>query len=180
MSDSLSHVSVGIGAALGELSLVVDILLGGLGNESHGLYGLHREGSCGGLAGEHDSAGAVVDSVCHVGDLSTGRSRVGDHGLQHLCGSYHLLAGIVALVDELLLDRRDLLEWDLNAHVASCDHYTVGGLKDLVDVLNAVGILDLSDYANVEPAQALGEFSQVVYISRRSYEAGSDEVKAHF
>ena len=81
---------------------------------------------------------------------------------------------------ERFLYRRDLLEGYLYAHVTSRDHDTVSSFEYLVDVLNAVCILDLGDNANIEPAEALSEFSEVVYISRRTDKACGDEVESHF
>ena len=60
---------------------VVDVRLSPAGNGRHGLHRLHWVPAGGGLPGEHDGGGAVIDSVGHVGDLRPGGPGVGDHAV---------------------------------------------------------------------------------------------------
>ncbi|MFR4758475.1 MAG: hypothetical protein ACLT9P_10695 [Evtepia gabavorous] len=63
---------------------VVDVRLSPAGNGRHGLHRLHRVPASGGLPGEHDGGGAVIDSVGHVGDLRPGGPGVLAIMVQHL------------------------------------------------------------------------------------------------
>ena len=113
--DRLRHRVPRDRRARAEAGLVVDRLFGRFGDQRHGLHSLHRELPRGGLARKHNGAGAVVNGVRHVRDLGAGGARVRDHALQHLRGGDHLLAGKIALADDLLLDGGDVLERDLYA-----------------------------------------------------------------
>ena len=83
-------------------------------------------------------------------------------------------------MNDVFLDRRYLLKRYLNTHVSACDHYPVSRLQDLVNVVYAVDILDFCNNANIEPAKALREFSQVIDVCGRTHKACGNEVKAHF
>ena len=72
-----------------------------------------------------------------------------DHRLEHLGGGDHALAEQTAFGDQMLLDGRELLKGDLNAHIAAADHDAVAGLADLLDVVNARLIFDLGDQVDI-------------------------------
>ena len=63
----------------------------------------------------------------------------------HLGGRDDELAGNVGLCDHHLLGQGDLLRWDLHPEVPAGHHHSVGDLEDLVEVLQASGVLDLGD-----------------------------------
>ena len=153
------------------------VCLGGLGNRSHGLQRLDGVLARGGLAGEHDSAGAVIDSVGNIGDLGTGRAGVDDHGIQHLGGSDADLTGAHGAVDQVLLDGRDLGKVDLNAHIAAGNHDAVGHGQDLVNVVDALLVLDLRDDADlgVVLVQDVADIHNVLRVAGK---AGGDQIKA--
>ena len=81
-------------------------------------------------------------------------------------------------MDQILLDGGNLFKGDLHAHVAPGNHDAVRSLQDLVDVFHALQILDLGNDAYIEPAQALGEFPQIVDVRRSAHKACRNEVKA--
>ena len=126
----------------------VDVIDAGLrapGNVNHGLQRFHRVQARGGLAGEHNAAGAIIDGVGHVRGLGPGGPGVLHHGIQHLGGGDHLLAGQVGFFNQLLLQHRHILEGDLHPHVAPGHHNAIGNPQDFINVFHALHILNLSD-----------------------------------
>ena len=121
------------------------------------------------FTGQHNSAGAVVYGVRDIADLSTGRTRVGSHALEHLGSRDDVLALRYALADKSLLDLGQLDEGNLNAHVASSDHDTVGVVHDQIHVVNAALVLDLRDYFNVLVADTVNEVAERAHILVISY-----------
>ena len=167
----------GIAAGVMDQTVKAGVCLGGLGNRSHGLQRLDGVLARGGLAGEHDSAGAVIDSVGNIGDLGTGRAGVDNHGIQHLGSGNADLTGAHGAVDQVLLDGRDLGKVDLNAHIAAGNHDAVGHGQNLVDVVDALLILDLRDDADlgVVLVQNVADVHNVLRVAGK---AGGDQVKA--
>ena len=115
------------------------------GNLCHGLHGLDGVFAIGGLAAEHDGVGAVIDGVCDVGDLGAGRARVLDHRVEHLRGHDDGLLRLNALADEHALDERDALNGHLDAEVAASHHDAVYAVKYLVNVVDALLVLNLGN-----------------------------------
>ena len=66
-----------------------------------------------------------------------------DHRLQHLSRGDDRAARITGRPDDELLDERHFGRADLDAEVAAGDHDAVGGLDDLVEVLERLALLDL-------------------------------------
>ena len=58
------------------------------------------------LSGEHDAVGAIKDSVGHVRGLGSCRARLLHHRLEHLGGANHALTGLVALGNDLDVNRK--------------------------------------------------------------------------
>ena len=116
---------------------VLDILLRCFGNPGHGLDRFDRIFSCSGLSRQHDSTGAVIDCVCHIGSLGTCGTWIIDHGFQHLCRGNDSFAEHAAFCDQVFLDGRKLLKGDLNAHVTAGDHDPVAFFADLLDIVAA-------------------------------------------
>ena len=155
----------------------VGVGLGSLGDGGHSLQGLDGILACSGLARQHDRAGAVINSVGNVGDLGTGGARVHDHGIQHLGSGNADLTSAHGTVDQVLLDGGDLGEVDLNAHIAAGNHDAVSHSQDLVDVINALLVLDLGDDADVAVVlvQQVANFHDVLGVA---HEAGRDQIEA--
>ena len=153
------------------------VCLGGFGNRSHGLQRLDGVLARGGFTGEHDRAGTVVDGVGHIGDLGTGRAGVDDHGIQHLGSGNANLTGAHGAVDQVLLDGRDLGKVDLNAHIAAGNHDAVGHGQNLVNVVDALLVLDLRNDADlgVVLVQNVADIHNVLRVAGK---AGGDQVKA--
>ena len=62
-----------------------------------------------------------------------------------MCGYDDRLFGFHALADQHTLDAGDLLRRDLDTEVATGHHHAIGGFENLVDVVHALLVLDLSD-----------------------------------
>ena len=108
VADGAGDVRLGAVFALAEAALIVNAGLGPQSDPRHGLHGFQRIHTRGGLAGEHNGAGAVVDSVGHVGGFRTSGAGVLHHGIQHLGRGNGRLARRVALLDEHLLQHGHL------------------------------------------------------------------------
>ena len=155
---------------------VADAALGGLGDLGHGGHRLHRVLAHGGLPGEHDGTGSVVDGVGHVGDLRPGGPGVLDHGLQHLRGGDDPLAQKTALGNQPLLDGGQLLKGHLHPQVTPADHDALAGLTDLLDVVDAGLIFDLGDEADVVRLVLAEEVVDVLQVLPPGDEGAGDEV----
>ena len=77
----------------------------------------------------------------------------------------------------MLLDGRDLGKVDLNAHIAAGNHDAVGHGQNLVDVVDALLVLDLRDDADlgVVLVQDVADIHNVLRVAGK---AGGDQVKA--
>ena len=120
-------------------------VLGGGDDPGHRLDGVDGVLPHAGLAGEHHRVGAVEHRVGDVGGLGAGR-----RGLEIIDSSIWVatMTGLAlrrALLDDLLLQERHLLERALHAEVAAGDHEAVEGVDDLVEVVDRLRLLDLGD-----------------------------------
>ena len=157
-------------------AVVVDGLLCVLCDAAHGANGLYRILADRGLTGQHDSGGAVVNSVCNVRNLCTGRTRVLSHGLEHLGSGYNALAAGNAGLDDGLLDLRQLLKRNLNAKVAAGYHDAVCLVENLLYVVYAFHVLDLADDLNIFLAVCLEDLLDVADVLCGTGEGSSDKV----
>ena len=151
--------------------------LGALGDQGHGLEGLDGVGAGSRLARQHDGGSAVVNGVGHVRDLGTGGAGVVDHAVQHLGSRDDGLAEGVGAVDDGLLDAGQLGEVDLDTQVAAGDHDRVGRRQDAVDVLDALGVLDLGDDADLGVVH-IQQVADLIHILCGAHEGSCDEIEA--
>src|SRR5699024_1083462 len=154
-----------------------DGLLGLLHDAHHGGQGLHGVVAVGGLAGEHDAAGAVKDGVGHVGHLGAGGAGIADHGVQHLGSGDHRLAQAQALTDDLLLQDGHPGSRDLHAQVAPGHHDAGGGRQDLVDVVYTLLVLDLGDDLHVLTGKLVQHMADCLDVGGAADKGGGDKVK---
>ena len=157
--------------------LVLGRLLGRPGDPVHGLDGEHGVGAVRRLAGKHHGVGAVENRVRHVCRLGARGARVHDHGVEHLGGRDHGLVLLVALRDDPFLGQRNLLGWELDAQVAARHHDRVGDADDLVDVLQALLVLDLGHDVH-GGALVHEELPDLQDVLRLPHEGGGHEVQA--
>ena len=155
----------------------VVLLLGALSNGRHGLEGLHGVSTGSSLAGKHDGRGAVVDGICHVGDLGAGGAGVHDHAVQHLGSGDDGLAKGEGALDDVLLDAGQLGKVDLNAQIAAGHHDGISSSQNAVDVVHALTVLDLGDDADIGII-LVEQVADIVHILCGAHEGSSDEVKA--
>ena len=143
MCDGARTALAVLEAALNEEVLVLEGFLNAHCDAVHRGNSLNRIVTGSRLAGEHDGIRTIEDGVADIGDLSTRRTRVALHGVEHLRCDDDRLAGLVALTDDLFLDQRDILCRDLNAEVTTSDHDAVGDFEDCIEVLDAFEVLNL-------------------------------------
>ena len=174
MSGCIADADLDLSVALGAVVLLV---FGALCNGGHGLEGLHGVVTGSGLTRQHDGGGAIVDGICHVGDLGTGGAGVDHHAVQHLGGSDDGLAEGEGAVDDVLLDAGQLGEVDLNAQVTTGHHDGIGCGEDAVDVVHTLTVLDFGNDADVGIV-LIQQVADVVHILCGAHKGSSDEVKA--
>lgn len=151
---------------------------GDLGQQAglvHHLDGLTRVVTLGGLTRQHDTVGTVQDGVGNVGNLSTGRARVVRHGLEHLSGTDDGLALDVALGNHHLLGDEYLGGGDLDTKVTTGNHDTVGGLQDLVKVVDTLLVLNLGNDLNLLTLLA-EDITDALDVAAAADEGGEDHV----
>ena len=177
VGDGVVDIGGGDHTALFKLPPVVNGLLRLLHDAHHGGQCLQGILAAGGLAGEHDAAGAVEHRIGHIGHLRPGGPGVAHHGVQHLGGSDHRLARLKPLSDDLLLEDGHLGGGDLHPQVTPGHHDAVGGLQDLVDVVHALLILDLGDDADLLAAEAVQYLPHRLNISGPADKGSGNEVE---
>jgi len=96
------------------------------------------------------------------------------HRLEHLGGGDHGLAVAIGFADQALLDRRHLLERELYAQVAACDHHRVTRLEDPPQVLERSRFLDLRHQLHV----GRDERAQLAQVLRPPHEGEAQIVDA--
>ena len=174
-ADSLGDVLL-YKALLSDVKAYEYLRIGPLADGVHHADSLNRVLALCGLAGKHDCVGAVQDGVRNVAGLSTGRTGVLLHGVKHLGSSDNELACLVALPDDALLMEDNVLDRDLNAHVAAGNHDSVGDLKDLVEVVDAFLVLNLGDDLDVLSAVIVKELADAENVFLLADEGCGNEV----
>ena len=150
------------------------VLLGLLADGSHSLYCLNRVLTSCRLTRKHDAVSAVVDCVSNVRNFCTGWARVTNHRIKHLsCGDDRLVS-IVALLDDSLLDVRNLSCRNLNAKVTTGNHDAVRSCKNLVKVLYAKSGLNLREDLYVRSAHLTANVTNLLNCSAVTNEGGSN------
>ena len=115
----------------------------------HHLQSFNRIFSCGSFSGKHDCIGSVINSICHICHFGSCRTRIPDHGIQHLgCCDNRYIVGITFL-DNDLLDMRHLLGRDFHSQVSSGHHNSVRSCNDLINIFYTLCIFDLGDNRNM-------------------------------
>ena len=92
-----------------------------------------------------------------------------DHRLKHLrCGNDHLTRA-VASSDEALLNTGELFKLYLNAHIASCDHNTVGYFKNALEIGDSLHIFYLGNDLYRMTAVIVEEAAKLDYVLLAPY-----------
>ena len=123
--------------------LVVELPLGPGRDPGHGPHRGRRVVADGGLAREHEGAGAVEHGVGHVAHLGPGGRGRRHHRLQHLGGGDDGPGVAHPGADDPLLVVGDVLQGAADAEVAPGDHHAVGRGDHLVEGVDRLLGLDL-------------------------------------
>ena len=172
------HIILDVEGSVVEMLRIIDVLLCRLGDPCHRLHRLDRVLAGSSLSRQHNSACPVIDSIRDVRRLRTGRTRIVDHGLEHLCCRDHALSEHAALGDQVLLDRGQLFERDLHSHVSAGNHDAVAFPADVLDVVKARLVLDLGDQLDALSAVGIHEFMHVDQILAHRHEGTCHEINA--
>ena len=152
--------------------------VGTLADGGHDGHGFQRVLALGGFARQHDGVGTIQDGVRHVTGFGAGRTRVLDHGIQHLGGGDDHFTCLVALGDDHLLGEDHFFNRNFHTHVATSNHDAVGDSQDVVEVVQAFLVFDLGDDLDVLATvgfQVLTDFQHVFFLAN---EGGGNEVHA--
>ena len=140
-----------------------EVLLGLFADGRHGFNGFNRILTGCGFAGKHDAVGAIIDGICNVGNLSTGGARIADHGIKHLSCRDNRLVRRIALLDDGLLDVRNLSCRNLDAQITTGNHDAVGSGKNFIKVLDAKDGLNLGEDLNVWGTHLAADIADFAY-----------------
>ena len=129
----------------GHLDIVLAhlIALGLFSNGRHRLNGLNGIFARSRLARKHKGISAVVDGVGNIGHLSTCRTGILNHRVQHLSGHNDRFLLLHALADNLALDTRNTLNGNLDTKIATGYHDAIRSIYNLVDIVDTLLILYL-------------------------------------
>ena len=125
------------------------VLFGLFGNRSHRLHRFEGIFTRSGFTAEHQSIGAIVNSVGNVGHLSTCGTWVVDHSVQHLRGHNHRFLSLDALSNDLALNAGNALNGHFNTEVTARNHNTVRRFNDFIDVVYSFLVFNLRDNLDV-------------------------------
>ena len=154
VGDGRGHIGIGIGCPFNKQRFIIDIGFRAFrnpGHSAHSLYGIFTSGR---FTRQHNGAGPVVNGVGYVGRFSAGGAGVVHHGIQHLCGCYHLLAGSTGLINQFFLDNRDFFQRNFNTQVTAGYHDPIGGLQNGIDVFYALCVFNFGNNTNMVAAQS--------------------------
>ena len=132
--------------------------------------------TCRGLTREHNRGRAVVNRVCNVGNLGSRRTGIVYHRFEHFGCRNYSLSEKAALLYEVFLYRRNFYKGNLNTEVSSCDHYSVGNLADVVDIVNACAVFYLGDKVDALTAVCVKEISDSSDVRFAGYEGCGNEI----
>ena len=127
------------------------------------------------LSAQHDGVGLLKDGIGHIGDLSSGGKRIGDHGLEHVGGDDHWSADPDAVFDNPALDDGQLFHGALHPKITASDHDNIGCGNDVFDELDRVLVLDFGDDVGVA-SQALELGPHCIHVGLLPAEAESEVV----
>ena len=115
---------------------------GNLREHGHGFFWkfAHRR-----FAGEHHAISAIKNRIGDVGRLRARGQPIRNHGLEHLRRRNHRFPGEIRLRDKLLLCVGDLLDRHFHTEIAARDHDSIRRGKNLVEVRERIGPLNLSN-----------------------------------
>ena len=144
----------------------------------HG-HRIHRIIAGGGFRRQHDRVGAVIDGGGHVRRLGAGGRGRMDHGIQHLGGDHHRLAGGAAGLDDALLQDRHGLGRAFHAQIAARHHDGVAHLDDLVQMLDGLRLFQLGQQAHARPHLLGDQAARLGHVLGTLDEGQRDPVRAH-
>ena len=109
----------------------------------HHVQHQQRVSTSGGLGRQHDRVAAVPDCIGHVARLGPRGRLLGDHRFEHLRGGNHRYAAVIGVLNDAFLEHRHLLGRQLDAQVAAGNHYRVGHVQDLVEIVDRLALFEL-------------------------------------
>lgn len=145
------------------------------GDARHGLDRLDGIVAHGRLVAQHHGVDTLVDGAGHVAHLGARRTRRLDHRIEHLRGDDDGALRADALLDDAPLRVGDRLGGELHTQVAARHHDAVGGLDDLVDVVQPLLVLDLRDDLD-RAVVGIENLLHGGHVARRTDERVRDEV----
>ena len=130
-----------------EHSGIVDVFFGFFHYVRHCFNGFNGIFAGSRFARKHNSARAVVNRVCNVGNFGAGGARVVNHRFEHFgCGN-NALAEQSAFCNEHFLNGWQFGERNFNAQIASAYHDALALGAYFVDVVYSASVFDFCDYA---------------------------------
>ena len=128
---------------------IVDVLFCILCNFRHIFQSSNGILTCGRLAWKHNGWRSIINSIGHIWNFSSRRTRIINHRFEHFRCCDNKLAQHTTFLNEILLDRRHFDIWNLNTQITSCDHYAIRNITYLINMIYTWSIFNLSDNINV-------------------------------
>ena len=119
--------------------------LGFVGDTGHHAHGLQRILAAGGFRGEHHRVGAVEDRVGDVVHFGAGGRGFQDHGFEHLRRRDHEFSPKTGVLDDGLLRAGNAGQSQLHPQIAARHHDSVGGVDDVVQIIQRLRLLAFGD-----------------------------------
>ncbi len=144
-SECFKHCLLFVADLIVQIQLILALFLHAADDRIHRLHHDHREFTDRCFAAQHHRIGAVQHGVRHVVRFGTGRTRIVDHRIEHLCGDNHRLPGGIGLPGNHLLRQRNLFRLAFHSEIAARHHDPVRLPDNVVDILQRFVLLDLGD-----------------------------------
>ena len=102
------------------------------------------------------------------------------HGIQHLCCCDNLFSCFVYFFDQDFLNNRNILHRNLNTHVTTGYHDTVGYADDLINVIHTLFVLNFCNDIDALAVMLIQNFTDLENIICGSCKGSCDKIKAIF
>ena len=132
-------------------------------NLRHSLHSFYRIFTIRCFSTQHQRIGTIVDSIGDISNLSTSRTRIVDHGVQHLRSHDYRFLSQDTFLNQDTLNTRNAFLRHFNTQVTTSYHYTISYFQDFIDVIHTFLVFNLSNNLDVA-VMCIQDFTNIKYI----------------
>ena len=165
-----------VGLRLLHHQFIIQMLLRILHDMHHHAQRFHRILTLSRLTRKHYGIRPVIDRIRHIRHLGPGRTGIAHHGIQHLGCSDNRLVILITLLDNQLLQIRNLLCRNLHAQISPGNHDSIRTADNLINVLNPFRILNLCDNRDIRRLTFFEESPDFKDALRIAHKRRSDKI----